>query len=145
MDRGRKQVSHRAHLAALLASGLIAAALPAIAGDVQVKLSGDQEVPPVKVSGSGSGTITVGDDKSVKGSVKTQGVQGTAAHIHEGAPGTNGGVVIPLTKSGEDTWTVPDGAKLSDPQFEAFKAGNLYVNVHTKANPGGEVRGQLKP
>jgi len=81
----------------------------------------------------------------VKGSVKTTGVAGTAAHIHEGARGKNGPVIIPLTKSGSDTWTVPAGAKLSDAQYDAYKAGNLYVNVHSEANKGGEVRGQLAP
>jgi hypothetical protein len=130
--------------AGTLAAGLLAAGI-AFAGPVQVKLSGDQEVPPVTTSGSGSGTITVGDDGSVSGSVKTMGVPGTMAHIHEGAPGKNGGVVIPLEKKGDNEWAVPAGAKLNDAQMKAFKAGNLYVNVHTEKNKGGEVRGQLKP
>jgi hypothetical protein len=113
--------------------------------DVKVMLSGDQEVPPVKTAGSGSGTISVGADKSVSGSVMTMGVAGTMAHIHEAPPGKNGGVAVPLTKSGDNTWSVPAGAKLSDAQYEAFKAGNLYVNVHSDANKGGEIRGQIKP
>ena len=61
-----------------------------------------------------------------------------------GAKGTNGPVIVPLTKSG-DTYTVPAGAKLNASQMSALKAGNLYVNVHTAANKGGEVRGQLTP
>jgi len=126
-------------LAALMMAGI------ALAGPVAVKLSGDQEVPPVTTSGAGSGTITIGDDGSVSGSVTTTGVPGTMAHIHEGAPGKNGGVAIPLEKKGENGWAVPAGAKLSDAQMKAFKAGNLYVNVHTEKNKGGEVRGQLKP
>src|SRR5206468_3032024 len=92
-----------------------------------------------------SGTITVGADKSVSGWVTTTGVASTAANIHEAAPGQmNGGVIIPLTKDG-DKYTVAAGAKLTDKQYEAFKAGNLYVNVHSAANPGGEIRAQLKP
>jgi hypothetical protein len=75
----------------------------------------------------------------------TTGVAGTMAHIHEGAPGKNGGVAVPLAKNGDNGWSVPAGAKLSDAQYEAFKAGNLYVNVHSSANPGGEIRGQIKP
>lgn len=114
------------------------------AEDVKLTLSGDQESPAVKTKASGSGAITIKDDMSVSGSVKTKNVKGTAAHIHEGAPGQNGPVIIPLTKSG-DTWKVPDNAKLTDAQYQAFKAGNLYVNVHTKAHPNGEVRAQLKP
>lgn len=115
------------------------------AAEVKVTLAGDHEVPPVKSMGSGNGTITIGTDMSVSGSITTKGVPGTAAHIHEGAAGKNGPVIIPLTKSGEDTWMVPAGAKLTAAQYKAFEAGDLYVNVHTKANPGGEVRAQLKP
>lgn len=116
----------------------------AIAADIKVTLAGDQEVPPVKSAGTGTGTIAIDADKSVSGSVTTTGIAGTAAHIHEAAMGTNGPVIIPLTKSG-DTYTVPAGAKLTDAQFASFKAGNLYVNAHTAANPGGEIRAQLKP
>lgn len=115
------------------------------AADIKVTLAGDQEVPPVTSMGSGSGTITIGADKSVSGSVTTTGISGVAAHIHEAAAGKNGPVIIPLAKSDNNTWTVPAGAKLSDAQFAGFKAGNLYVNVHTKGHPGGELRGQLKP
>jgi CHRD domain len=111
---------------------------------VKVTLSGDNEVPPVKTKATGSGTITVGADKSVSGKVTTTGVDGTAAHIHDGAPGKNGPVIIPLTKSGND-WTLPAGAKLTDEQYKNFQAGNLYVNVHSAENKGGEIRGNLSP
>ncbi len=111
---------------------------------VKVNLSGAEEVPPVSVPGSGSGSFMISADGMVSGSVTTTGVQGTAAHIHIGARGTNGPVIIPFTKSG-DTYSAPAGAKLNDAQMQAFKAGNLYVNVHTAQNKGGEVRGQLKP
>ena len=115
-------------------------------GGSKVTLSGTQEVPPVKTSASGSGTITVGNDKSVSGSVTTSGVNGTAAHIHTGAAGQNGPVAVPLTKGADgNTWSVPAGAKLTDAQYDAYKAGNLYVNVHSAANKGGEIRGQIKP
>ena len=113
-------------------------------GAVSVKLTGAEEVPPVQAAGSGEGTIRVNSDGAVEGSVKTTGVEGTMAHIHQGAKGQNGPVIIPLTKSG-DTYTVPAGAKLNDAQIKAFKEGSLYVNVHTAKNKGGEVRGQLTP
>jgi hypothetical protein len=116
----------------------------AAAAEVKVTLAGDQEVPPVRSAGAGSGTIVIGNDGAVSGSVTTTGMAGTAAHIHEAAAGKNGPVVIPLTKNG-DTYAVPPGAKLTDAQFASFKEGNLYVNAHTAANPGGEIRGQLKP
>ena len=111
-----------------------------------VTLSGDEEVPPVKTPGSGSGTITVKEDKSVSGSVTITGFTATAAHIHIGAAGQNGKIIIPLTKSSDgNTWSVPAGAKLTDAQYQTHKAGNLYVNVHSAKYKGGEVRAQLKP
>ena len=127
-------------------STLLFGALPAVAAAAAVKvtLSGDQEVPPVQTAGTGSGTITVNDDMSVTGSVTTKGIAGTMAHVHEAAAGTNGPVVIKLEQNG-DTWSVPAGTKLTPAQFASFKAGNLYVNVHTAANQKGEMRGQLKP
>lgn len=126
-------------LAALMVSG------SALAGAVQVKLSGAEEVPPVQTAASGSGTITVNDDGTVSGGVKTTGIKGTMAHIHQAPAGQNGGVAIPLTKKGDNEWVVPAGAKLTAEQLDSFKAGNLYVNVHSDAHKGGEVRGQLKP
>ena len=113
-------------------------------GATSVKLSGAEEVPPTSVSGSGSGSIRVNSDGTVSGSVSTTGGEGTMAHIHQGAKGQNGPVIIPLTKNG-DTYSVPAGAKLSDAQMKAYKEGGLYVNVHTAAHKGGEIRGQLTP
>jgi hypothetical protein len=111
---------------------------------VAVTLSGAEEVPPVQTAARGSGSFTIGDDGAVSGSVTTTGVAGTMAHIHQGARGQNGPVIVPLTKSG-DTYTAPAGAKLNEAQMAAFKKGDLYVNVHSAANKGGEVRAQLNP
>jgi hypothetical protein len=111
---------------------------------VTVVLAGSQEVPPLAAAGTGTGAIRVSADRSVSGSVTTSGVNGTAAHIHQAPAGQNGPVIIPLTKESGNVWSVPPGTKLTDAQYEAFKTGNLYVNVHTDANKGGEVRGQLK-
>ena len=132
-------------LAGAIALGLAGCAGMSGTNNTQVTLSGAQEVPPVTTAASGFGTITVGADKSVGGTVTTSGVVGVAAHIHEGAPGKNGPVIVPMTKSSDNTWTFAPGAKFTDAQYEAFKAGNLYVNVHSAANKGGEIRGQLKP
>jgi hypothetical protein len=111
---------------------------------IGVKLSPSEEVPPAQSSGSGSGSIRVAEDGSVSGSVSTTGVQGTMAHIHQGAKGANGPVIVPLTKNG-DTYTVPAGAKLNAAQMSALKSGGLYVNVHSDKYKGGEIRGQLQP
>ncbi len=129
----------------LIAGVLAAGSGLAIAGATKVTLSGAQEVPSVQTSAAGSGTITVNDDMSVSGSVTTKGVKGTMAHIHEAAPGKNGGVAIPLEMKSDNEWAVPAGAKLTDAQYKSYKAGDLYVNVHSAAHKDGEIRGQLKP
>ena len=128
--------------AAILAIGTFGGS-NVFAADVKVTLSGANEVPPVTTSATGDGTISVADDGAVSGSVTTKGVQGTAAHIHMGAAGKNGPVIVPFTKDG-DTYKAPAGAKLTAEQMTAFKAGELYFNVHSAANPGGELRNQLK-
>ena len=129
---------------ALAVLALVACATTMAGKKINVTLSGAEEVPPVSTAARGSGSFTIGDDGAVSGSVTTTGVQGPMAHIHMAARGQNGPVIVPLTKSG-DTYTAPAGAKLNDAQMAAFKAGNLYVNVHSAANKGGEVRGQLNP
>jgi hypothetical protein len=128
-------------MATIVAMGVSVAS----AVDVKVTLSGSQEVPPVTTSATGSGTITVAADQSISGKITTTGIKGTAAHIHVAAPGTNGPVIVPLTKDGENGWAVGPGAKLQDAHYQAFKDGNLYINVHSAANPNGEIRGQIKP
>jgi hypothetical protein len=113
-------------------------------GAISVSLSGAEEVPPIKVEGTGSGSFRVAEDGTITGSVTTKNVAGTMAHIHQGAKGKNGPVIVPLTKSG-DTYSVPAGRKLTESQMKALKEGGLYVNVHTAKNKGGEVRAQLQP
>lgn len=127
-------------LSLALAFGVTSATV--LAADV--KLSGDQEVPAVKSAGAAAGAITIGDDGAVSGSVTATGFTPTAAHIHQAAAGKNGPVIVPFTKDG-DKFSAPAGAKLTPDQMKAYKAGELYVNVHSAANPGGEVRAQLKP
>lgn len=126
--------------------GLVAAiALVGTAYAHEESLTGAEEVPAVTTSAKGSSTIVVKDDMSVTGGVKTEGLMGVAAHIHAAPAGKNGPPIITLTKKGDNEWVVPDGAKLTAEQHTAFKAGGLYVNVHTAANKGGEIRAQLKP
>jgi hypothetical protein len=110
----------------------------------QIVLSGSNEVPPVTTSASGTGTVTIKPDRSVSANITVTGMMATASHIHEGATGVNGPVIVPFTKTGDNTFAAPEGAKLTESQYASYKAGNLYVNVHSAKNPGGEVRAQLK-
>ena len=68
----------------------------AIAGEMKVNLSGDQEVPPVQTSASGSGTITVADDKSIKGTITVIDIKPSGVHIHEAPTGKTGDPIITL-------------------------------------------------
>ena len=113
-------------------------------GAIKVSLTPAEEVPPAKSDGKGSGSFRVAEDGTITGSVSTEGVKGTMAHIHQGAKGQNGPVIVPLGKSG-DTYTVPEGKKLTADQLKALKEGHLYVNVHSDRYKGGEVRAQLQP
>jgi hypothetical protein len=133
-------------LAAAVALALAGACSSAAFGaDVKVTLGGDQENPAVMTSAKGSGTVMIGDDMSVKGDIMTSGITATAAHIHMAPAGKNGPVIVPMVKKGDNDWTFAPGAKLNEDQMKAFKAGDLYINVHSAAHPGGEIRGQLKP
>jgi len=117
----------------------------AVAKNVKVMLTGAEETPPVTTSAIATGTIKISKDKSVSGSIKTTGIDGTVAHIHVGAPGQSGPPIITLEKSSDGVWSVPAGSKLTDEQYASFKAGDLYVNVHSAEHAPGEIRAQLKP
>ena len=120
-------------------------AMPGGGGHTQmVTLTGANEVPPVSSGATGTGTITVNPDRSVSAKVTVSGMNATAAHIHEAAAGANGPVIVPFTKSGDNTFVAADGAKMTEAQYEAFKAGKTYVNVHSNENKAGEIRAQLK-
>ena len=132
--------------AALLSTGCSMAGMKdsdTAAATSGASLTGAQEVPPTPTRASGKSTITVGSDKTVTGEVSISGVNATAAHIHEGAKGVNGPVIVPLAKSSDTTFTVPPNTQLTDSQYANYVAGNLYVNVHSAAHPGGEIRTQL--
>ena len=124
---------------------LTASSMSAFAEDVRLNLSGDKEVPPVSTMAMATGVISVNTDMTVSGAVTTNGIAATMAHIHYGKMATNGPVLIGLVKNGDNVWRVPDGAKLTEEQYRAFKAGDLYVNVHSAEHKGGEIRAQMMP
>jgi len=130
-------------ICALLAATFIVSS--AFAKDIKVSLTGSEETPPVTTSASAAGSINIKKDRLVSGSIKTSGIDGTMAHIHLGAPGASGPPIITLEKGADGVWSVPAGSKLTDEQYASFKAGNLYVNVHSAEHKPGEIRAQLKP
>jgi hypothetical protein len=112
----------------------------------KVALKSADEVPPNASSGSGTADVTYDTQtKQLKWKVSYAGLTGpaTAAHFHGPAePGKNAGVMIPIQNIG--TSPAEGSATLTDAQAADLTGGRLYVNVHTAANPGGEIRGQVK-
>jgi hypothetical protein len=114
---------------------LVSSAKPTYAAGAAYKaaLDGKSEVPPTTSGGTGTASVTYDPStKTVTWEGSFSGLSGpaTAAHIHGPAEaGKNAGVIVPLSQK-----DVP----------AALSSGQAYVNVHTAANPGGEVRGQLK-
>lgn len=135
----------KVNIHAALAAVLLLGPGLALAGDSKVSLTGSEEVPAVETTATGSGTITVGADKSISGSVKTKGIDGIAAHVHQAATGKNGPPIVTLEKTADGVWSIPQGSTLTDAQIASYKAGELYLNVHSAAHKGGEIRAQLKP
>lgn len=134
-------------LALAVSAGTTAGLMPtsAMSQSVDVALDGSQEVPPVTTSAAGRASIDVSSDKIVTGTITTSGIDAKAAHIHSGAPGVSGPVIIPFVKTADNTWVPKAGAILSDEQYKNYMDGNLYINVHSAAYPDGEIRGRLKP
>jgi hypothetical protein len=107
-------------------------------------LSGPEETPPTTSAALGRGVLVVDETTgAARGFVGSTGLVSTNAHIHVAPRGTPGPISVPLTKQGE-IWVVPDNTVLTAEQLTAFRAGNLYYNVHTEANTGGEIRGQIE-
>jgi len=107
------------------------------------KLSGPQEVPPVETEARGFGSFFLDRERTkLTYHVVAWGLSGplTAAHIHQAPVGEDGAVLIPL-----DEKTLTGTVDVTAEQVEALASGNTYVNLHTEANPDGEIRGQLKP
>src|SRR5687768_3254012 len=127
--------------AAVLAAGGVASAEQM---KFKANLSGGEEVPPVETSATGTTDVTYDSDtKKLTWTLEYSGLSGdaTAAHFHGPAdPGENADPVVPIP----DTASGSTGeADLTEEQAADLEAGRWYVNVHTAANPGGEIRGQV--
>jgi len=124
----------------------------AAAANYKADLSAASEVPPNQSAGKGDATVTYDDStKTVTWEGTFTGLSGpaTAAHIHGPAEaGKNAGVIVAISQAGTPFTSPFKGSmKLADDKAaalaSALSAGQAYVNIHTAANPGGEVRGQL--
>ncbi|TKW79642.1 MAG: CHRD domain-containing protein [Bradyrhizobium icense] len=132
-------------LATLALGATVAFAGPAFADKMKAALDSKSEVPPNASAGTGTADIDY-DPASKKLSWKLTytGLSGpaTAAHFHGPAEaGKNAGVAvgIPNVTAGP----VEGSATLTDAQAADLVAGKYYINIHTAANPGGEIRGQV--
>jgi hypothetical protein len=123
------------------------------------QMSGTEEVPPVDTTATGTAEFNLGTN-GIDYQASVSGISGvTAAHIHSGNVGENGPVIVTLFKSDtpsnqtngvlvKGTITAADlegpmqGKQISD-LVSAMSSGGTYVNVHTEANPNGEIRGQI--
>ncbi len=112
---------------------------------VTAKMTGGNEVPAVTTTADGVATITFNDDytkATVNATVTNLSSAFMGVHIHDGAPGTNGGVIFNLTddyQKGRVTSTID----ITKADVAKFINGTYYINVHTANNPGGELRGNL--
>lgn len=134
-------------LAMLTAAGLVMAGTAQAAMEkYTAKLSGDQEVPANTTPGKGAVEATLDTTtKELSYNINYSGLTGAAtmAHFHgPAAPGANAPPVVPIPNPKSPT---TGKAKLTDAQISDLKAGKWYFNVHTAANPGGEIRGQVMP
>lgn len=119
-------------------------------------LSGSQEPPPVSTPASGTGAFVLVPDRSqLKYDITYRGLSGTLSaggHFHSAATGVNGPIVRNIASGGgaasatiSGSWTSSDGTQpLTSALIDSLVAGKIYVNFHTSANPGGEIRGQLQ-
>jgi len=144
-------VSRRVVLPLILAAGFAwTGAVHAQTVSFKVPLTGEESVPPVETSGSGTADLTWDPaTRRVTWRITCSGLSSsvTMAHFHGPAkPGHNAPVVIWLTTRGSPaTNPITGSATLTPDQAQQFAAGDWYINVHTQSNPAGEIRGQVVP
>jgi CHRD domain len=131
-------------LATLAFGAAVAFAGAAFAEKMKATLDGKQEVPANTSAGKGTADIDYdAASKKLSWKLNYSGLSGpaTAAHFHGPAePGKNAGVAVPITNAASGS---EGSATLTDAQAADLAGGKYYVNIHTAANPGGEIRGQV--
>ncbi|HEX5213469.1 MAG TPA: CHRD domain-containing protein [Pseudolabrys sp.] len=137
----------RSTVAAIACAGVLGLATPSMAATMTFKatMTGKNEVPANTTAGTGEVTATYDTaTKKLTWKGTYSGLTGaaTAAHLHGPASeGKNAGVMVPISPT---TSPLEGSATLNDAQAKALMDGEMYVNIHTAANKGGEIRGQLK-
>ena len=144
--------SRRGIVVAACSVGLVVLAQPGIAAPMSFKvdLNGAQQVPPVQTGATGTADLTYDPATRVlTWDVNHSGLSGPATMAHFHGPATQGKNAPPVI------WLSEKGAAVSNPikgqamltpeQAQQMTAGEWYINVHTQANPGGEIRGQVTP
>jgi hypothetical protein len=133
--------------AAIAMAGFAASAQQAVT--YKAHLTAKDEVPPNASTATGDGTFTLNPaTKELTWVVMFTGLSGpaTAAHIHgPAAPSANAGVVVPFDPPKAPAGEIKGGKTLTDAQIADLQSGKYYANIHTDANKGGEIRGQLMP
>jgi hypothetical protein len=132
-----------------LAVAAVALAAPAFAETVRLRadLAARNEVPANTSPGHGNLQATLDTATRVLSwRVEYEGLTGPSTMMHFHGPaeaGANAGVVVPIPSSPADTSIVGGEATLTPEQMADLLAGKWYTNIHTQANPGGEIRGQV--
>lgn len=130
---------------AVLALGAVVVAGPASAEKLKATLDGKAEVPATTSSGTGTADLNYdAASKKLSWTVTYSGLSGpaTAAHFHGPAEaGKNAGVAVAIPNASSSP--VKGEATLTDAQAADLLGGKYYINIHTAANPGGEIRGQV--
>jgi hypothetical protein len=138
-------------LVSLLSLAVAACALAAPASAETVRLRADlaarNEVPANTSAGRGNLQATLDTATRVLSwRLEYEGLTGPSTMMHFHGPaeaGTNAGVVVPIPSSPADSSIVGGDATLTPEQMADLLAGKWYANIHTQANPGGEIRGQV--
>jgi hypothetical protein len=145
VNREKTMSKTRTMLAMLALGATVAFAGPAFAEKMKATLDGKSEVPANASAGTGIADIDYdAAAKKLTWKLTYSGLSGpaTAAHFHGPAePGKNAGVAVAIPNAGASP--VEGSATLTDAQAADLLAGKYYVNIHTAANPGGEIRGQV--
>lgn len=136
---------HKMRMAGFVfAAALLAGTASAEQMEMTIELSGDQQNPPVETDATGQAEVTFDTEtRQLSWEMEHSGLSGdaTAAHFHGPAdPGENADVQVPMPdpSSGSE-----GSAELTEEQAEMLMDGKMYINVHTEANPNGEIRGQV--